>query len=285
MAKNNFLLKLQYFIENLRLKSTLYYILITVATFLIAKVLFSVKITIYLALETMIVMALYSFYTFTINNYFDRFNDNLNPIKSYLNPIASGKLSPRKGLCFSLFLFSLGTILTFVWFNYLVFLYLILLLNSTLYSIIFKSTPIINLMSHSIGVLGLFIFPAIVINLNYVWVVTICIVLILFSNLLQIENQILDFKYDKKARLNTLPIVYGIKFTKFLYYLSAILLIIVSVILFFSQSNFYALFLVLLGLLYLLKFTIKFISKQWDKILISLCLLFFIGSILFGNIL
>lgn len=273
-------MKILYALKNTRYVDALALIPVTIFTFIFASKFFNLAYSIDTFVKISIVMFLYLFYALSINNYFDWKNDRINEEKIKKNPIAAGKLTKKEGLIMSNFLFVFCILLSFFWFLEMLPVYILFLVNAFLYSYKFKQITILDLVSHSFYVAALFLFPSIILGFSY-FIILIGFLLIFFiSTTIQLQNEIVDYKADKKSLVKTTAVKYGVNFSKKLYYISNIICIISIVILSIELKNQMLLVFVPLVILTLLRFDVRAIKANIDKIffpyiLLSIFLIFF----------
>ncbi len=273
-------MKILHILNNTRYVDALALMPITIFTFIFASKFFEIAYNIDTFVKISIVMLLYLFYALSINNYFDWKNDKINEEKIKKNPIAAGKLTKKEGLIMSNFLFVFCILLGFLWFLEMLPVYILFLVNAFLYSYKFKQMPILDLVSHSFYVAALFLFPSIILGFSY-FIILIGFLLIFFiSTTIQLQNEIVDYIPDKKSLVETTAVKYGVRLTKKLYYISNIICISSIVILSIELKNQMVLVFMPLVILAMLRFDVRVIKANIDKIffpyiLFSISLIFF----------
>ncbi len=167
---------------------------------------FSVETTIFF-----LILFLYLGFSFAINNCFDVKEDKLSKKD---NPIATGKLSFRKALIFSMSIAFFSLILS-LYFGLNIFLfYLVTLLMSLFYSappLRFKSRFMLDILSHGLffGAL-LFFLPLIIFNSGLsLFHYSIAFSIFWFSIILELRNHVADYEGDKRAGLRTSVCILG----------------------------------------------------------------------------
>lgn len=161
-----------------------------------------------LLVELLVSLVFYLTFAFSINNCFDTAEDSLDPVKLLKNPVASGRISFRGGLTFSLVTGVVGILLCILWFNTIsVYLYTVSMILAALYSsppLRFKSRPFFDIASHGLfaGIL-LFLYGAStlgVFNLNLLFFGT---PIFIYSVTLELRNHLEDFEDDREAKVTT----------------------------------------------------------------------------------
>jgi len=274
------MMKILYALKNTRFVDALALMPVTVFTFIFASKFFNMAYNIDTLIKILLVMILYLFYALSINNYFDWKNDKINEEKIKKNPIAAGKLTKKEGLFISASMAVLSVILTSFWFPSVISWYLLFAVNAFLYSYKFKPIPVIDLISHGIYVAALFLFPAAVLGLSYFIIVSGFLLIFFISTTIQLQNELADYKADKQSALKTTAVKYGTGLTKKLYYISNIICIISIVILSIELKNQTVLVFTPLVILTLLRFDVRAIKANIDKvffpyILFSIFIIFF----------
>jgi lycopene elongase/hydratase (dihydrobisanhydrobacterioruberin-forming) len=191
------------YVRSMRLKGCLGFSLFAILGFILAQG-YSASILNILAFSMMIF--LYLAFSFSINACFDIKEDKLKGTKK--NPIATGDLSFRNALFFSIALPIIGVIIS-TFFGYKVFgFYVALTILSFFYSsppIRLKSRFILDIASHGLffGSM-LFVFPFIFFNANItLFHYLIAFSLFYLSIILELRNHIKDYPSDMKAKLKT----------------------------------------------------------------------------------
>jgi 4-hydroxybenzoate polyprenyltransferase len=154
---------------------------------------------------------------FILNQYFDRNADEKNRIKSSL-PIASGQLSPRNALIFSLLLIISCFTLVFmadIRLSLYFFLYLALWTSYSAPSPRLKAIPIVDFLASGVGAGFLPFFIGLSVprqpNISILLVMLTTMPLILFHCGAHIIQTIGDYEDDQEAGINTFAAKYGKK--------------------------------------------------------------------------
>ncbi len=160
----------------------------------------------------LISLILYVAYAFSLNNCFDVDTDVLNPRKRSKNPIASGELSFRAGIIFSMILAVSGIMLASLLGKEEFLIYLSMVLLATLYSAPprLKAQPILDVISHGIffGMIPFF-YGACFDGVLTRYEAVIGLALLLYSFAMELRNHLEDYESDIKASLRTTPITIG----------------------------------------------------------------------------
>jgi len=221
-------------IKNLRIKHSLIIFSVAIITVLVLIFLYGVQIETYKIIEIFLIMLFYSFYSFSLNNYFDRNVDRNNPLKIKFNPIASGELSEQSSLFLNAFLVSSVLLMTFFWFSNTVLIMILAILAVSLYSYKMKQKPIWDIVFHGLSFLTYFIFPAILFNLKPDLLIIGSLITLSTSNMIEIGNQLEDFESDIKSNIITTAGKFGKKISKQICLISAILFISSLIFLYIS---------------------------------------------------
>jgi len=156
---------------------------------------------------------------FVLNQYVDREADRRNKVKSRL-PVASGKITPRNALIFSLLLVILGLALVFTVDVYLSALFLIYLGLWTAYStppFRLKALPVVDLVVSGLGAgflpffMGLGVTNHLNIDVSLILLVAIPLTLIHSGG--HIIQAVGDCEADSETGINTSAVKYGKKKT------------------------------------------------------------------------
>lgn len=155
---------------------------------------------------------LYVLYAFSINNCFDVDTDSANPEKMHKNPVASGELSFRAGVAFSLALITAGLALSLLINRASALTYALMALLATLYSAPprLKARPVLDVLSHGLFFGGLpFLYGALVDASLTREELLISAAITLYSFALELRNHLEDYESDLRADLRTTPIAIG----------------------------------------------------------------------------
>jgi len=163
---------------------------------------------IYRALRFTVTIILYLAFTFSINNCFDIKCDAHKGVKVKRNPIAAGRITFREGLILSLCTASVGSVLSYLWFDENCFLiYLTMLLLSGAYSappLRLKSVPMMDLLSHSLFFGSLLYLYGLLsnggINLQEA---SLAASISLYSIILELRNHLEDYEADLNSETRT----------------------------------------------------------------------------------
>jgi len=156
---------------------------------------------------------------FVLNQYIDREADRRNKVKSRL-PVASGRITPRNALIFSLLLVILGLTLVFVVDVYLSALFLIYLGLWTAYStppFRLKALPVVDLVVSGLGAgflpffMGLGVTQHLSTDVSSIMLVAVPLTLIHSGG--HIIQAVGDYEADSKTGINTSAVKYGKKKT------------------------------------------------------------------------
>jgi len=156
---------------------------------------------------------------FVLNQYVDREADQRNKVKSRL-PVASGKITPRNALIFSLLLIILGLALVFMVDVYLSALFLIYLGLWTAYStppFRLKALPVVDLVVSGLGAgflpffMGLGVTHHLNIDVSLILLVAVPLTLIHSGG--HIIQAVGDYEADSETGINTSAVKYGKKKT------------------------------------------------------------------------
>lgn len=156
---------------------------------------------------------------FVLNQYIDREADQRNEVKSRL-PVASGRITPRNALIFSILLVILGLTLVFIVDVYLTALFLIYLGLWTAYStppFRLKALPVVDLVVSGLGAgflpffMGLGVTHHLNIDVSSIMLVAIPLTLIHSGG--HIIQAVGDCEADSKMGINTSAVKYGKKKT------------------------------------------------------------------------
>jgi 4-hydroxybenzoate polyprenyltransferase len=221
-------------LKNLRIKHSLIIFSVTIFTVLVLIFTYGFQIGIYKIIEIFLVMLLYTFYSFSINNYFDRSNDKKNSLKIKANPIASGDLSEKSSIILNISLIITILLMTIFWFPSTLLLITAEILVSSLYSYKIKQKPPLDIVFHDLGFLTYFIFPAILFNLKPVLLIIGSLITFSTSNMIEIGNQLEDFESDIKTNITTTVGKFGKKISKQICLISAIIFISSLIFLYIS---------------------------------------------------
>jgi len=206
--------RLTLYIKTLRITDSSYEIFETIGSILLIFLFFSLDISLVQAIEVIVLMSLFSFYSFASNNYFDKNIDKDNPLKKTKNPYSRGEISKKEILGINgillVLLFALGSL----WFPQLLPILIVIVVNVTLYSRYFKRMPILDLVSHFIAVYSFFIFPAIVMGLPIEWLLIAALALLGISNVSELDNQKIDYETDKKSGVRSTVVAFGKRNTR-----------------------------------------------------------------------
>jgi len=259
-------MKFVYILKNLRFFDTFNLMPIMIFTFFFSYFFLDIKFSSYTFLRVVILMFIFLFYALSINNYYDWKNDAKNKRKIKKNPIASKKLTRTEGLVMSKLLLMTGIFLSVLWFPNMLVWYVLITLNVFLYSYKFKSIPILDLMSHGFYLYSLFLFPAILLGFSSFVILAAFLLIFFLSTVAQLENEIEDYKSDKKSGVETTAVRFGLNSMKKLHYISNLVLILSLIGLFFILNN--ILLLVFLPLIMMSMFRLdnKFIKNNFEKI-------------------
>jgi 4-hydroxybenzoate polyprenyltransferase len=156
---------------------------------------------------------------FVLNQYVDREADQRNKVKSHL-PVASGKITPRNALIFSLLLVISGLALVFTVDVYLSALFLIYLGLWTAYStppFRLKALPVVDLIVSGLGAGFLPFFMGLAVthhlNTNVSLIMLVAIPLTLIHSGGHIIQAVGDCEADSETGINTSAVKYGKKKT------------------------------------------------------------------------
>lgn len=260
--------KIGFFIRSVRPEDAVYLILISLGSVIFASMFSPVPLL--LSAKILAVMSLYSFYSFSINNLFDRTIDRQNPLKRNKNPFSRGMISYAEIISMNIFLFSAAAALAYLWFPEGFLLFLLFVLNSTFYSALFKRMPLMDMASHFAGFYFPFLFPAHILGLPSYLLFLSAITFFAISTIGELDNQQKDLKYDRRARLRSTTVVFGEDVCRKMYYASAFL-IIASV----AGASFYLgspVPFVLLSLLFLnlgRKLKAGFLGEHYDRVFLA----------------
>ncbi|WP_048147952.1 UbiA prenyltransferase family protein [Palaeococcus ferrophilus] len=155
---------------------------------------------------------LYVLYAFSINNCFDVDTDSVNPQKARKNPVASGELSFRAGVVFSLALIVTGLALSLLINRAAALTYATMALIATLYSAPprLKARAVLDVLSHGLFFGGLpFLYGALVDASLTREELLIAGAITLYSFALELRNHLEDYESDVRAGLRTTPIAIG----------------------------------------------------------------------------
>lgn len=209
-------------IKNLRIKHSLILFSVTIFTVFVLIFLYGIQIGIYKIIEIFLVMLFYAFYSFSLNNYFDRNVDRNNPIKIKFNPIASGELSEKSSLFLNTFLALSVLLMSFFWFPNTFLLMILAILTVSLYSYKMKQKPLLDIVFHGLSFLTYFIFPAILFNLKPDLLIIGSLITFSTSNMIEIGNQLEDYESDRKSNILTTVGKFGKKASKHICFFSAL---------------------------------------------------------------
>ncbi|WP_461867170.1 UbiA prenyltransferase family protein [Thermococcus sp.] len=160
----------------------------------------------------LISLVLYVAYAFSINNCFDVDTDVLNPKKRSKNPIASGELSFRAGVIFSMMLALLGVSFASLLSREEIMIYISMLLLATLYSAPprLKAQPFLDVISHGMffGAMPFF-YGACSDGILTKYEILIGFAILTYSFAMELRNHLEDYESDLEAGLRTTPIIMG----------------------------------------------------------------------------
>ena len=165
-------------------------------------------------LDTLVFILMISSYvgfSFAINDCFDVEEDRLKESRN--NPVASGEITKRSALVFSISLALLGVLLS-IWFGFTVFVYLICLtLLSLFYSVPplrFKTRSPLDILSHGLFFGSLILLlPALIFGAITSGVLLIAVSIFVLSLSIELWNHIIDFENDSMAHIRTTAYVLG----------------------------------------------------------------------------
>ncbi len=155
-------------------------------------------------------------FSFAINDSFDIAEDQMK--ESRKNPVAEGEIPLRRAKVFSLSLALMGLLLS-LWFGLIVFIYLMCLTFLSLFysapPLRFKSRFPLDILSHGLffGSLIL-ILPALVFGSFTIQLLLVSVSIFVLSVIVELGNHIIDFESDLKARVRTTVCTIGLKKSK-----------------------------------------------------------------------
>ena len=164
-----------------------------------------------------------------INDLFDYKTDQIN--KPHSPMISSHNINFSYYLISIIVLLLLFTlVLSYFYFNFFSHLFLILIfILIIIYTPVLKGIPLLGNITISFILASVFLFPAIVLNCSISNVFYPVILTFLLTLIREIIKDIADIKGDQYANINTLPIAFGINFSKWLISILFIILLIVSI--------------------------------------------------------
>ena len=93
MTNINMPSRLSLYIRSMRLKDSLLYVFLTIATIIFFSISSNATIPFQETIALVTIMAIFSLYSFCSNNFFDEKADKMNALKSRKNPYSSGHIS------------------------------------------------------------------------------------------------------------------------------------------------------------------------------------------------
>jgi len=242
-------------------------ILISLVTAIGISFLFGLPLTLDIFVKIFIIITISSFYAFASNNFFDKKIDSQNNIKDKRNP-SRGLLLKQEMIGIISILFIFWFLFTYIWFPSLLPIVLLVMIDVTLYSKYFKLLPIVDLASHFISVFYLFLFPALVLNLPTNIILIGAIGFFGISNLGELNNQFLDFEFDKKSKIKTTAVFFGKKVSKIISYISIILVLVSIIWISIILNRFLPLVFSPLLAINILRIKNNFLGENYEKIYI-----------------
>ena len=187
------------------------------------------------ALSTFCIMG----FTFAVNNFYDIQSDIKNPRRKETNVLASGDISRRSAIFYSLILALIPLLISIFTFRYEIFIFCsyLLFLGWTYSAPPFrtKNIPGLDLIWHFIGFFSFVIWGSLIAGSSIyagsiglmIWLIAISIGV--FSCIGQVWNHIMDYSFDKDTGTMTFAVKMGLEKAKktlfFLIYLHLIFLI------------------------------------------------------------
>ena len=172
------------------------------------------------------------FFSFMANNYFDHALDTKNPAKTH----RTGK---KEALLLAAGALGAGIAIMAVWLPPLLFWYALATLNSLAYSMMFKRVPALDVLSHGLSIVLAFLITGIAAGLSGTMLLTGSWFSFHISTMIELENELDDYRFDKRARRRTTAVFFGKERTAMLYHATSLLLFIsiAAAAAFFSRSE------------------------------------------------
>jgi 4-hydroxybenzoate polyprenyltransferase len=254
---------IEHILKDFRLKDS--FLIFTTTIFTVASLffLYPEQIDVIKAIKIFAIMLMYSIYSFSSNNHFDRDNDKKNQTKIKVNPVASGDLSIKQSFILNIVLISSILLMTMLWFfNSLPFMILSIIIVSV-YSYKMKNFPILDIIVHEVWITMFFVFPLIQFYISQTFFILLLLILLFSSNMMQFHNQLGDYMPDKLAKVNTTVVRLGIKKSVILYY-SSVISFVVSVLFISYYISIFSLVFLIYAVISFLEVR-KIVVQTYDK--------------------